>query len=519
MATEAVETRAGMEDIALDDIVPTEQNPRHIDEDNPALQELADSIEEHGVLEPVLVRPHPDEDGRYELRAGERRWRAAQLAGLETLPAIVRDLDDDEALQVTVTENLQREDLHPLEEARGIESLVESGWQIRDVADHLGKSARWVARRRRLTELVEEWVEKVEDPDNPVSEWPQGHLVEIAKLNPDVQRDLSEELWVENHMDIPTRRKLRDRIARHCHEIESAPWPLDHNIDALMPQCAQCEKRSSRKPLLFDEMAIEEGDRCLDPECWQNHLKAWVLHKAAELYDQYGANLCLITSPFNAADLPSNELPDVERMNRYDCYASNAEAEGARPGLVISGRDMGEIEWVKSHSSVGNTGGPMSWDEKRDRLTGRRAAHVLDALVEIIEESEAPADNSDGRLLRLACAFGVKTRLAPTVYPDQFEESYDRTERFYEMQEKPHEVAQRLVWEGVKPALITALGYHTKTGCQNRLPRARRVCELMDVSFERLAREAREEIPTPKSWPTEQDPDDFTCGLTEKGDK
>ena len=132
--------------------------------DEAALQALADSISERGVLQPVLVRPLAG--GRYELVAGERRWRAAKLAGLEQVPAIVRTLDDAQALAVALIENMAREDLNPVEEARACAALVEElGLSREDVGRRVGRSRVAVSNLLRLLDLPDDAITLIEAGD------------------------------------------------------------------------------------------------------------------------------------------------------------------------------------------------------------------------------------------------------------------------------------------------------------------------------------------------------------------
>ena len=127
------------------------QPRRHIDED--AVEELAASIRTEGVLEPVIVRPR--REGGYEIVAGERRWRAAQRAGLDTIPALVRAMDDRQAMAVALIENIQREDLNPLEEAVAFKRLLdEYNMTHEEIADTVGKSRPAVSNLLRLLELA-----------------------------------------------------------------------------------------------------------------------------------------------------------------------------------------------------------------------------------------------------------------------------------------------------------------------------------------------------------------------------
>jgi ParB family chromosome partitioning protein len=130
------------------------KNPRrHFDEEE--LQDLAGSIRQHGIVQPVVVRTLPD-GNRYEIIAGERRWRAAQLAGLVEIPVIIRDVDDRTALELAIVENVQRADLNPLEEALGYDQLIaEHGYTQNDLGEIIGKSRSHVANSLRLLKLPE----------------------------------------------------------------------------------------------------------------------------------------------------------------------------------------------------------------------------------------------------------------------------------------------------------------------------------------------------------------------------
>lgn len=140
--------------LAVELIVPNPKQPRRSFDDT-ALQALAGSLRERGVLQPVLVRPVPG--GTYELVAGERRWRAAQIAGMQTIPALVRERDDAEALEAALIENMAREDLNPVEEARACAALVEElGLTRETVGLRVGRSRVAVSNLLRLLDLPDE---------------------------------------------------------------------------------------------------------------------------------------------------------------------------------------------------------------------------------------------------------------------------------------------------------------------------------------------------------------------------
>ena len=149
-ATSATDTREHVQRVALDRIRPCPFQPRK-DFSPEALRELADSIKEQGIVQPLIVR---ERDGDLELIAGERRWRAAQLLGLAEVPVILREADDRAVLELALIENLQRENLNPIEEAQGYAQLIEQ-FQLKqeDVATKVGKSRAVVANALRILKL------------------------------------------------------------------------------------------------------------------------------------------------------------------------------------------------------------------------------------------------------------------------------------------------------------------------------------------------------------------------------
>ena len=169
-AAEPVPTGAppstGLREVPVDLLRRGKYQPR-VDMREDSLTELAESIKAQGVVQPIVVRPVPNPSGgeaEYEIVAGERRWRAAQIAGLATIPAVVRDIPDESAVAVALIENIQREDLNPLEEARSLHRLIEEfGLTHADAADAVGRSRATVTNLLRLLELprpVREMVER-----------------------------------------------------------------------------------------------------------------------------------------------------------------------------------------------------------------------------------------------------------------------------------------------------------------------------------------------------------------------
>jgi len=147
--------------VPIEKIMRNRHNPRRSFADE-NIADLAQSIREHGLVQPVLVRPSPVHDGYFELIAGERRWRAAQQAGLAEIPVLLRDVDDRTALELAIIENVQRADLNPVEEALGYKQLIEEhGYLQADLAAIIGKSRSHLANMMRLLKLPEDILDKL----------------------------------------------------------------------------------------------------------------------------------------------------------------------------------------------------------------------------------------------------------------------------------------------------------------------------------------------------------------------
>jgi len=173
-------TQAQIREVPVSKILPNPAQPR-LSYDEESLTELADSIREHGVLQPILVRPAGT---KYELIAGERRWRASGMAGRETIPAIVAEFDEQTALEVSIIENLQREDVSPLEEAAMFRRMTETfGYSVRQLAQKVGKDKGYVENRLRLSDAPGDVRELVSLRKDTIS-----HAYELMKIGDERKR-------------------------------------------------------------------------------------------------------------------------------------------------------------------------------------------------------------------------------------------------------------------------------------------------------------------------------------------
>ena len=169
--------------LKIDDVIPNPNQPRKLF-DEQALQELADSIKADGLQEPILVRPKGD---KYEVVQGERRWRAHKLAGMDTIPAKVRDVDDETAFHLAVIENIQREQLTPIEEAQAFQRYAEMGYTHEQIAKKVSKSRTYVTTRLRLLKLMptlQDWIAK--------GVLTEGHAKQLLKIESFINRFLED---------------------------------------------------------------------------------------------------------------------------------------------------------------------------------------------------------------------------------------------------------------------------------------------------------------------------------------
>jgi ParB family chromosome partitioning protein len=204
----------GVRVIPVDRIEPNPEQPR-LSFDEVTLVELANSIREHGVLQPILVRPLGP--NRYQLIAGERRWRASIGAGLSTIPALVENIDDDTALEISIIENLQREDLSVLDEATMYDRMIrEHGYSVRKLAQKLGKDKGYLENRLRLADAPQEIRDLVSLRKDTLS-----HAYELLKVDdPKKRRRLAEQVARGELSLVKLREKIEGRRRRTPDEGE-----------------------------------------------------------------------------------------------------------------------------------------------------------------------------------------------------------------------------------------------------------------------------------------------------------
>lgn len=378
MTSEDFETESKLRDACISQPVapahchPSPTNPRKtFDPDKHA--DLTASVGKHGVIQPIVVRPWPaayayatQDAPRWEIVAGERRWRAASAAGVRYIPAIIRHLSDAEVLEIQVIENLQRDDLHPLEEAEGFHTLMtQTGTTADQLADKIGKSRGYVYAALKLLSLT----------DTARDAFRAGQIeksvaIPLARLPADRQTDaLAEILPDPEDGDEPETLSTREalEVIRDfgTHPLRDAPWPLDGLV--LYPSgtpCSACNKTTE---------ARFGGRACTDLSCWGNKRQVWIselrtdaqergitLSEARMDWDTHAtlkANLYFMTRhDIQITDVyAANPFPlfrFIDKDGKHTDFALKTDIESAANAIGITRKDAPQTDWELKQASA-----------------------------------------------------------------------------------------------------------------------------------------------------------------------
>lgn len=228
-AKPAVATSDTPRELPVDQLQPGKYQPRtRMDQD--ALKELAESIKTQGVIQPILVRPVGD--NKYEIIAGERRWRASRMAGLQSVPVVIRDIPDNQALAVALIENIQREDLNPLEQAIGIQRLTsEFGMTHQSAAESLGRSRTAVTNLLRLLELAPPVRDMLAD-----GRLDMGHARALLALPALRQVELANEIAAKGMTVRDVEKRVGEWVSRPKPRV---PRTVDRDVARLQEELSQ----------------------------------------------------------------------------------------------------------------------------------------------------------------------------------------------------------------------------------------------------------------------------------------
>jgi ParB family chromosome partitioning protein len=337
-----------VQEICLDRIQESRGNPRRFF-DETKLLELAGNIKVHGVLQPVLVRPSPGgPEGAFELVAGARRFRASKLAGKLTIPATVRELNDAECREIQLIENLQRADIHELDEALGYRALRDLNpelYTVETIAAKMGKSSKYVYGRMKLVDLI-----PVVQTAFYEGRLTVAHALEIARLQPrDQERALAEcfpghrsvtAILKDRKAEAVSVRELREWVEREIHlDLKNAPFDAaDCNLLPAAGPCTACPKRTGNNPLLFAE--IRNKSLCTDPACYKAKIHALVQLRVRPLVERG-------QKPLQVSEVPYWQAHTKAANTIYEGQYRRTEREGecadTQVAVVVDGRKAGTV--------------------------------------------------------------------------------------------------------------------------------------------------------------------------------
>jgi ParB family chromosome partitioning protein len=401
------------------------QSAKDVRRDNP--ERAGGKHQGLGLKVPLQIRKQGE---KYEIIAGERRWRAAGIAKLKEVPAIVCEMSDDKVLELQMLENLQREDLHPMDEASGYEQLLErgKGWRklgeqpatdaekftVEGLAAKIGKSASYVYQRLKLASLIPDGQQLFRD--NVIS---AGHAILIARLTPTDQlralracfdrngfhkKEPLKELIKLNDGEMSMSEKgLREWIQDEINlDLRKVPWDLTDEKLTAAGSCDACPKRSKNNAPLFSEFTAKGEDRCFDGDCYKAKRDAFVkiTVKAKE-----GA-----PAPLKLSDMAgyTKPKPDQEMYRRGQWeMAKKGSCPSVQTGVVVRGENAGNTHTVcidpnckvhKKHFSGSNSGGGHSQTDyqleefkrhKQEVVRRKRATLRANLAKVIIQEAKA----------------------------------------------------------------------------------------------------------------------------------
>jgi ParB/RepB/Spo0J family partition protein len=516
-------SKGSLKFVAIGDVVLTKDNQRTIDPKDPDLLEMSATMKQHGVIQPMAGRPHPNKKGKIELRAGERRFHAAKIAGLKEVPIFVRELDDQAAQEITAIENLHRKDLTILEQAAEVALLLKKKWPTAEVAAHLGKTEGWVMRRAQISKLDAIWKKEMAKPDSWTALWSAAHYELIARLPAPTQqiafKDLTDRYGYRGGAETIAIADLEKDLAELTRSLDKAPWDLtDAGLVPKAGACSACLKRSSCCPLLFEEMEQEKtakGDRCLDDGCWSAKQIAVLKKTIADAKSTHGAKL-VISGEIHRRNTGKSV---VEWLNENGWQANHhfdSAKKSDRDSFPVLDATTGKVSWKKKFSSGSSsspkTARPVDPDpgkpklktlaQRRKELQDRRDAFVIKHLQEkVLAKQTFAALPVESKSLHIMAAL-------VSVFGTDGREDYGggraavaQWERV-EGRSKPSKTAQaetaETLWGKVRPVLELRLRFSSLV----HLPAcdAEKIAKLIGIDYKMLQAKAADEIPEPKSW-------------------
>jgi ParB/RepB/Spo0J family partition protein len=373
-------TETRLRTLPLQDINFGRTNPRKVF-GRDSLKELTKSILEKGILQPLLVRPVND---GFELVCGERRLRAATMAKLMEVPVQIRELTDEEVVEVQLIENLEREDVHPLQEAEVLQKMLDSEkYTLSDLAAKLAKSETFIIQRLSLNLLIKPWKDAF-----AADKLSLGKALVVARLTKNGQKELA-----ENAMDYVGGIKSKAALERYIDQnisrkLERATFdPQDGNLVKKAGPCTTCQKRSGANERLFPD--IEADDQCFDRKCYELKVQAHLMVQIRNIIEAGEPVHFLYRS--HGEETPSGfvklfEKHDIRPLQEYDDFEVHNNGRSKEvDGLWLNGSSKGQrIRIFLPQRSKGKMN-ELSPEEQIERIE-QRASRALELDAEKIHK-------------------------------------------------------------------------------------------------------------------------------------
>jgi ParB/RepB/Spo0J family partition protein len=386
------------ESLRIEQIIESKTNQRK-DFYPEKLKELSESIKVHGIIQPLIVRKLTP-NNLYELVAGARRLRAARLIKLATVPVIIRQLSDEQAQEVQIIENLQRQDIHPLDEAIGYQALLNSGkYTVEALAEKVGKSENYIYTRLRLNKLNDNF-KKLFEKD--IISFPVARL--ICRHNKELQDELYKNEFKRDEHLIKALNiiDVEDMIKEYTYKNLNALAPFELTDEKLYPQagaCSACPKNTAVGNQLFPEYSKEH--LCTDNKCFEMKLKLH-LETIEKKLKEKGEEVVKISTSYYSKD------KNIIGSDKYN--TCKKDDKGAKKALIVDANEydskqIGNTVYIRdtkygysSGSGLGSRLNPgKSLDEKRNEYRSKnnniaRIEAFKFIMVEILTELKAKKD-------------------------------------------------------------------------------------------------------------------------------
>jgi len=281
--------------------------------DEKVLQDFAKELAQHGVISPLTLRKKPS--GRFELVAGERRLRAAKIAKLQSVPAMIKMLSDEHVIEIMLAENLQRENPHPLHEAQGIARMQKSGKSIEEISARLGKSKTFIYSRLKWAELILELQEMFLADKLTIQD-----ATDLSILETESQREFFNQYckdWEKKHFNFSS---LRYAISRFKYDLKQAPFDIKDKT--LVPEagaCSTCAFNSATRKTLFPELGKEAT--CSHKVCYKRKCISHIERSIRTAIEQHKPEALISFGKYGEeTQMVIDSLPEVNALNEHSVY-------------------------------------------------------------------------------------------------------------------------------------------------------------------------------------------------------